>query len=93
MMTGNAERLGFDQQRLGRIDEWMDRNVEAGRFTGRRPAGFCGVSAGACRGERQVSERSPLEGPARLFARSLGRLLGIGYLLFWSAWRSLLGVR
>ena len=26
--------LGFDPKRLGRIDDWMQRNIDLGRFTG-----------------------------------------------------------
>ncbi len=32
--VSDPERLGFDARRLARIDSWMQRNVEIGRFSG-----------------------------------------------------------
>ena len=31
---GDPEKLGFDAKRLARVDDWMDRNIELGRYTG-----------------------------------------------------------
>ena len=33
-MAGNAAKLGFDQERLKRVDDWMQRCIEDGRYTG-----------------------------------------------------------
>ncbi len=34
MITGEAARLGFDPERLGRIGDWMDGYVAARKFPG-----------------------------------------------------------
>ena len=33
-MTKPASRHGFDDPRLKRIDDWMQRSIEIGRYTG-----------------------------------------------------------
>ena len=59
--AGQAERLGFDAARLGRIDDWMARYVDSGRLPG---AAVCILRRGevawrARAGMRDVDARAP----------------------------------
>ena len=59
----DAKRLGFDPDRLNRIQDWMARNVELGRYTGSSVllARRGEIAAVLCDGQRSIANDKPYE--------------------------------
>lgn len=60
---GDAKRLGFDPDRLSRLQDWMTRNVDIGRYSGSSLllARHGEIAAVLCDGQRSIADDKPYE--------------------------------
>ncbi len=57
-LSADPEKLGFDPKRLARVDDWMERNIEIGRYTGSSVliARHGEIAHLACTGKASIAE-------------------------------------